>query len=42
MKEKVITTTFYQSEYNLLDKKEKELIDLSVKSLSSAYAPYSV
>ena len=41
MKEKLITTTFYQSNYNLLKKKEQSLVDLAIESLSSAYAPYS-
>ena len=41
MIEKKITTTFYQTNKNSLNKEEKSLVDLSIKSLISAYAPYS-
>ena len=41
MKEKLITTTFYTSHYDLLEELEKKMIDLAIQSLSSAYAPYS-
>jgi len=41
MIEKKITTTFYQTNKNSLSKEENSLVDLSINSLKSAYAPYS-
>jgi cytidine deaminase len=41
MIEKKITTTFFESDIESLNDEERNLIELSRKSLESAYAPYS-
>ena len=41
MIEKRITTKFYQTRKNSLNKEENNLVDLAINSLKAAYAPYS-
>ncbi len=41
MIENKITTIFYKSNLDSLEKKDQDLINLAIKSLNSAYAPYS-
>ena len=41
MIEKKITSTFYQTDKKSLSQEENNLVDFAIKSLESAYAPYS-
>ena len=41
MKKELITTTFYKSHFDQLEELEKKMVNLAIKSMESAYAPYS-